>query len=71
MKGVLLISTLNTERFKFVENCRMETDGYWDVVIAIYYDTLTKVMYQIVGENTSISPLLDSDGKPMLYQEGL
>lgn len=64
----------NTERFKPVEKCKVEFGDHNSIYPRICYDTLTKVMYIAFYSEVSadsMTPLLNSDGKPMLYQEDL
>ena len=50
-------------RFEVVEQ------NYGDHIDILYVDTKTGVMYWYRSEQ-GLTPLLDSDGKPLIYKEG-
>ncbi len=62
-----------SNRFKLIGDCDLTTykeDGYHRNII-VYYDTETKVMYQLVEghEAGSVSVMYNADGTVMLYND--
>ena len=58
----------STERFHKVDTEYIYTNELDKVCIAIFYDKETKVMYFIDDQN-HITPMVDAEGKPLLYEE--